>query len=286
MVPLTYDFSFKRVFELNPELLKTFLFKTLELYSILEIKKSTMKFVPTELSKTTDKEYKKTVDIYVILNKNVHIDIEMNTKDFNDIRLRNFMYADKINSLLLEKGEDYHLLNERYLYQLNLNVKEKYPIIGEDIIVPYGIKSKTVYNDNKKIVLKYLAYYRQLYYNNSIKKESDIWLAMLTAKTFTELYEILDKVVTPKERDKFIGDVINMSKDEFILHEWEKEKLDALVENEMKKNSFNEGHAEGLSEGMSQEKLEIAKAMLNENTDIEFICKVTGLKKEEIEALK
>ena len=111
-------------------------------------------------------------------------------------------------------------------------------------------------------------------------------LAALTAKTFTEIYDILRNILEENELDKFIGDVIRMSKDEFVLHEWEKEKLDALVEYEKISNAQEEGKIEGKIEGKKEEKIEIAKNMLAENIDIETITKVTGLTKEEIEELK
>ena len=42
---------------------------------------------------------------------------------------------------------------------------------------------------------------------------------------------------------------------------------------------------EGLSEGISQEKITIAKKMLAKKVDIAFIIEMTGLTKEEIEKL-
>ncbi len=290
MVPLTYDFSFKRVFELNPKILKQFLFEVLDLERIVDPKKCKMKINPNELTKTNSNEYQKTLDVYVVLNKNIHIDIEMNSKYFEDIKLRNLMYVDKANSLLLEKGDEYKLLDEKFLYQLNLNAMEKQVVFGEDVIVPYGINTGKIYNENKKVVVKFLAYYRYLFYNKGTKEKSDIWLAMLTAEDFTELYDILDEILTPNERNKFIRDVVMMSKDNFILHEWEKEKLDALVENQMKKNSFNAGKEEGLEQGLVQgskeKQREIAKNMIKEDVDIDFVIKVTGLSETELEELK
>ena len=216
------------------------------------------------------------------MNEEVHVDIEVNRESFNDIKLRNLMFADKGYSMLLETGDNYHLLNDKILYQLNLNAREKQILIGDDIVVPYGLKSKMVYNENKKIVIKYLAYYRHLYYNKGAKKKSDIWLAALTAETFSELEEMLSHILTPKDKDRFIREVIEMSKEEFSLHEWEKEKLDALVESEKRKNAINEG----IEQGSKQEKLDIAKNMLAKGTDIEYISEVTNLSIKEIETLK
>ncbi len=77
-----------------------------------------------------------------------------------------------------------------------------------------------------------------------------------------------------------------MSNENFILHEWEKEQLDALVEDEKKKRLIQEGIEQGLEQGSKQEKLEIAKNMLVEKINIETISKVTNLSKAEIEKLK
>jgi len=141
---------------------------------------------------------------------------------------------------------------------------------------------KEVYHENFVIVLKYLEVYRKLYYNKNIRDEETAWLTALTAKSFTEVYDILKNILEENELDKFIRDVIRMSKDEFVLHEWEKEKLDALVEYEKISNAQEEGKIEGKQESL----LEVAKKMLQEKIDILTILKCTGLSEIEIEKLK
>ena len=49
---------------------------------------------------------------------------------------------------------------------------------------------------------------------------------------------------------------------------------------------IEQGIEQGFSEGSYQTKLETAKLMRYENLDIDLISKVTGLSKEEIEALQ
>ena len=46
------------------------------------------------------------------------------------------------------------------------------------------------------------------------------------------------------------------------------------------------GLEQGVEQGHTEEKLEIAKKMLNENIEIKLIEKVTGLTKEEIDKLR
>ena len=42
----------------------------------------------------------------------------------------------------------------------------------------------------------------------------------------------------------------------------------------------------GLAEGKTEERLEIAKKMLEANSPIDFICQITGLSEEEVLKLK
>ena len=85
-----------------------------------------------------------------------------------------------------------------------------------------------------------------------------------------------------------------MSKDEFILHEWEKDKFDELVKinelesaiNEGKAIGFEDGEKSGIIKGTNKRNIEIAKNMLKENIDIKTISKVTGLRVEDIQNIK
>ena len=47
-----------------------------------------------------------------------------------------------------------------------------------------------------------------------------------------------------------------------------------------------EGREEGLAEVKTEERLEIAKKMLDANSPIDFICQMTGLSEEEVLKLK
>ena len=117
---------------------------------------------------------------------------------------------------------------------------------------------------------------------------------MLTARTFSELYELASKVLDEEKVQRLMEGVIRMSQDEFIIHEWQKEKMDALVKlNEMegaKKEGLDEGKALGIEEGKSigikESKLEIAQNMIKEKIDENVISRVTGLTVKEIEKIR
>ena len=54
----------------------------------------------------------------------------------------------------------------------------------------------------------------------------------------------------------------------------------------IRESGYIDGLVEGETMGKKEQKIEIAKNMLKENSNIEFISKVTGLSLEEIESLK
>ena len=73
-----------------------------------------------------------------------------------------------------------------------------------------------------------------------------------------------------------------MSNDGFILHNWQKDKMDALV----KQNEMEGAKKEGIEQGIEQGILQIAKKMLKENIDVQTISRLTDLTVEDILKLK
>ena len=274
LIPLNYDRAFKSVFKINLDILKDFLKVTIPI-NIND--NDSINLLDSEIPVTSKNEYKRTVDIIVVINNKIFIDIEMNKSKFEYVSERNFSYGDIISTRVIEMGEDINNLKYKYVYQLNLN-ERPYEDILEDDIVLYGLKSHKIYNSNRHTLTKALELYRNLYYNEGDRSKEVIWYTMLTARTFSELYELARQVLDEDKVQKLREAVINMSKDEFIIHEWQKEKMDALV-----KHNEMEG---AKKEGIEEKTLEIAKNLLNMKMNIEDISKVTGLTIQEIEKLR
>lgn len=281
MIPLTFDVVFKGVFERNTDILKRFLISTLKLE--LDVDKTKIEISNNELLKENVKEYKKTIDILVILNDTIFIDIEINRSNFENVKKRNFLYCDKLYTMLLEMGNKTSKLKDIYLYQLNLNAMDSSITFGEDRIVSYSEVTKSIYVKNKITVLKYLEFYRNIYYTDIEKLSDDeIWLVALTSRNFVELNEILSHILNHNDRSKIVKEAIRMSKLKFNLHEWEKEKMDELVREETKRIE----REEGFNAGVEQNTIEVIKNMLENNAELEFISKVTGKTIEEIEKIQ
>ena len=290
MISLTLDCMFKAVFTDDLDILKEFLILETELD--LDPNETTITLLNTELPKENMNECKKTIDIFISLNDKFNIDVELNNNNYNDIiSFRNEQYSSKLFTMSLEKGEKIKKAMEKTLIQLNLNTKNLDIPYGDDILMTYGLKSNRIYVENKKTILKYLAYYKRLYYNLGIKlTDAQLLLVVILSENFVELYDLLGNLLTDSKRDKFIRKVIKMSKDTFILHEWEKEKMDELKELAIREDGLIEGREQGLQEGIEQgsrqSKIEIAKNLLESNISIEIIHQSTGLSIEEINKIK
>ena len=295
MIPLTFAPVFKGVFSRNLEILKEFLKDVLHLE--YELEELDIRILNNELIRESIREYQKRIDVNIVLNDNIYVEIEINREDFNRVKYRNKMYADKVSSLILESGENIKKLEEFYFYQLNLNTENKNENIGEHIIVPYDISTNEIYIDNNKTILKYLEFYYRLYYNEPNKRTRDvIWLAALSSKSFTELYTILKGVLDERLLKKFIKDVIKMNWDKlenFSIHEWEKEKWDKYLEEKRKEEeekrleeAMKEGHAAGHAAGHAEAIEFTIKEMIENGIDIEMISKITKLSNEEIKKIE
>ena len=185
LVPLTWDYMFKRVFSLNLNLLKEFLICVLK----LDFKPEDTDIIleSMEFAKTTKMEHKKKVDSLVILNnkisnKEIFINVEVNSNRFEDIKFRNILYDKKIVTTLLDISTN---INRYLFYQLNLNNHKFKDGVGEKRFSYKEDTTNEELTDNLKIVYKSLDYYTDLYYNKGENVGKDvIWLALVNAKTF------------------------------------------------------------------------------------------------------
>ena len=97
---------------------------------------------------------------------------------------------------------------------------------------------------------------------------------------------MLSHILTDKDKNKFIKETIRMSKLNFNLHEWEKEKMDELVRLESKRVDREEGEEIGIQKGKEENTLDMIKNMLKNDASLDFVAKVTGKSIEEIEVIK
>ena len=147
LIPLSYDRAFKSTFKTNLNLLNHILNATLP----IEIsKEDKINLLDSEMPIINKKEHKQIVDVFVVINKNIFIDIEMNRSKFENVFERNDKYKNRISNVIFEKGESLKELKTKHIYQLNLNASP-YEEILEDTIVMYGLKTKMSIKDISEI---------------------------------------------------------------------------------------------------------------------------------------
>ena len=211
-VPLTYDKLFKGIFKENLDLLKLFILDQLE----FDVKPEDCKveLFDSEIFKYNKSEYQKTVDLYVKI-QNIYVNVQINRKYFKNVEKRNLMYADRLYSMILEQGNSLDDLEDKIFVQINLNASDKLDVrkeklkYGTDKLVTYGLYTNEIYNDNKFVLVKYLEYYRDLYYNKMEKLEkADLWMVLLASRTFQELYNLSLKLFDEEMHMEFMRKVI------------------------------------------------------------------------------
>ena len=279
-IPLTRDYAFKTVMFNNPIIFRNFLINVLKIKNLP--KKSEIVYLDKELVKFNFKEKGKVADIVVKIGDNLIIDVEMNCQIYETVKRRNNTYMNKLQTLQIEVGDKYVVLESKFLYQLNLNGNpDEVGDIKPDEAQLMWKRKKLPFDDNKKIFAEYLVYYYKKYYNGDKLSDEEIFMAGLMSKSYTEIYSIMSKVLSLKELDEFMESVVNMGTlDGFVLHEWCKEKLDKMVEEDTKayyeKRGREEGIKEGREEGIKENIITTIKNMLQNNYSYDDIVKITG----------
>ena len=275
---------FKHIFTNNPDILKKFLIDVLKLD--INPNLATIIIENNELTKSRKKEYQKNVDIYVSINNNLRIDIEVNSEKFSSIKARNVLYLNKIAIDTTESGFTYQKMNKQYFYQLNLNAHKSDKYLDEEYLLVSTNKHQILL-DNYKIICKSLDYYKELYYNQGKNSSKDvIWLSLLGANNFNELEEMASLVMDEKEKNKFVSECKDSSKNTKWLSEWGSEYFAEMVKQNVIKDAKEEGLKEGVKKGINQKQTEMIKSFLKQNVSIEIIAKAANISALEVKKIE
>ncbi len=225
------------------------------------------------------------VDLRAIINDNIECDIEVQLSTHDKMIPRFLLYWAKMYSANLKVGDDYNKL------------RRTISIIIVDGELPEfkGIrKSQTNWQvreeEYKSIILtsyleiciielpKAIREYETNKENGALQ-----WMMFLNDPEDKEVTKIMDENENIKEAREELD---RISQDDLLRRMAFKAELERMDRNQMMKEAKRDGISEGIEKGVEKEKIQIAKNMLKEKASIEFIIKVTGLTKEEIEKLK
>ena len=283
MLPLSNDYVFKRIFGKggNEKILKSLL------ESILKIEIQKIEIKNPEIPKEAIDEKLSILDIKAEINENTLIDIELQVGNTTAIERRLIVYNAKLIAGEIKVSGEYKNAKDTIIICIvNDNILKrnayfslamlKYEKTEEIRYVEMGYEKEEEYLSN---MLKY--YIIELpKFRKKKPKVADLlekWLYVIGGdRKMMEEYQ--------KENEEIkeaVEQLTEMSADEYERELYEIRERSRLTYN----TEMNEARRKGLEEGKKQNKKEIAKKMKEKGVEVEFIQEVTGLTKEEINAL-
>lgn len=206
------------------------------------------------------------------------VNIEINTSNSRSIQNKNTAYFCHLILKQIKTSKDYDKVLKK-VYQINLNsydVSHKERFVTRSRLI--DVETKEEVHPILEIVDVYLAKIIKTDYTiiKERKNSLEYLLYLLVCndeKILREVYEgdsLMEKMVDEAKEltDNF---------DSLLYYDYDELK---------KQEAYELGEASGVEQGIEQNKVEIAMNMLRENTNSDFICRVTGLSLDEVEKLR
>ena len=285
LLKLTNDYVFKRIFGYSgdEEITKVLLRDILQTeVTQIELGKNTI----TEKDLLDDKVG--ILDIKASINKNIECDIEMQVVNQKDIEKRLLFYWSKIYSNTIKEGNGYETLKKsiivliadsefkrlknikKYITKWNLREEEYASVILTDVLEIYIIELEKFSKLTKTRANQNLNFWIDFIKNPEVvkmsKNEKDEKSLEETKNAICKAKENLEKL-SEDEHERYLAGL----REKYIRDQYSIEAY---------------GYDRGKEEGKNEEKIAIAKKMLEQKADIEFIKNCTGLSEEEIDSLR
>lgn len=278
IIPLNFDYAFENIFgkQEHVRILEHFLACYLEI-SIEKIR-GKVTILPRDLNLESKKTANKQVDILLEL-EDKKINIELNNHSNEGIKDRNIVYACNIHGRSLKYGKKSY--NEIVpIIQINLNTNR----VNEELKEIYYLRNNKGKILSEKFRIDYLdmALGRKICYTEKEEPLSK-WCLLITSNSEEEFKRVLGEIDMEKEiKEELVDKVKQYSEDNEVVALYS-----AYTKEELERNTLIEdAEKKGLSRGMKQRNIEIAKKMLKKGMIISDIEEITDLSKEEIEELK
>ena len=238
------------------------------------------------------------LDILATLNDNTKVNIEIQVKDKENVISRSLFYGTGLYHENAERGQEYidvpkvisiwitgqDIFDEGPFHEKAMIKREYENIVLSDRLELHYIQLKKFRNKCKRITGKLEEWLTFLINENMeeikmskneyVRKAQEEFEYLTGDEETRRLAYLRDKAI----RDE--ADAIGTARRKGI----EEGKREGIEEG--KREGIEEGKREGRKDGIEYEKNEIARKMLAENLEVEFITKVTGLSEEKIKELK
>ena len=230
------------------------------------------------------------VDVLARLSDGTLVDIEIQTKEKGFKEKRCLQYWSRLYSQDIEKGKDYLQLNKTIcIWIVDSIVYEEFKEYESTWKVQetrYGIQGH--FSDFEIHIIE-LQKFRNTDIIKPSKKEFWLWFIDYTKKELVNMgvkdvkelekaYEEYKRITSDKA---LMNAIINMD-----MAEMDRAQEITDARQEGREEGIKEGEVRGEARGKEENKIEIAKKMLEAKVDIEKISEFTGLTIEEVEKLK
>lgn len=271
---LKHDLYFKEFFSRNKKFTKDFLESVLnrEIKELEIIKEA-------ELERIGEKDKLGRIDLKVILDSEEIVDVEMQFNVFSDWKKRVSFYASKLYSSQIKNREEYaNMKNVIIISILDFNITD-YPEYISKTVTVLEKHRESEFIDTVQHIFIELPKFRNA---NELKNNLDYWLTFIDDQDKGAIEMIKKDKEIFNEADR---ELKYLTGDEALQRIEDLRQKAELDEKWAYSGGVHDGIKQGIEQGERKEKIQIAKKMKEENADIDFIAKVTGLTKEEIEKL-
>ena len=222
------------------------------------------------------------LDIVTELEGKEKCNIEMQLIDKNNIIERMLYYWSKMYTRQIKAGDDYNKLEKTIVILIaDFNIK------GLEEVEYHSTWKIIETNSVKKLILtdKFELDIIELSKIKGRENEKDQLLDWLIFLENPESERVARKMEENENLKEAVEKLDRISEDEKMQRIIELREKAIRDEHAIYAKGVDDGIEKGITKGAKQEKLQIAENMLKEGTSIEFIEKVTGLTKEEIEKI-
>lgn len=219
------------------------------------------------------------LDIRAKIDSNINCNIEMQLVDKKNIEKRILFYWSKMYSSSIKAGKDYEDLEKTIIILISdyeLDTLKKVPKYQTKWQIREEEYHQIVLTDIMELYIIELPKFMKCKKNN--KKEMNMWLRFIQNPEVVKMSENAEIQKAQKELERISND----AHERYLAELREKYIMDKKA---IEDAGYDKGKKVGITVGRKEEKKEIARKLLQQRIDIEIIRQVTGLTKEEIEAL-
>ena len=228
------------------------------------------------------------LDVRASLENGTVCDIEMQVLRYADIEKRIMFYWSKLYLEKIKEGNRYEKLNKVIIilvteYELDItkDIKKyhtKWEIREEE-------NYKKVLTEVLEINIIELSKMRKMMKENKMENKKDklaLWVKFILFPDEVEERELEENEDIKKAKEEY--DKLMEDPRERQLAEWRQQRI--MDEHAIRKGGYLDGKEEGIEQGKTEEKTEVAKRLLKMNLPIEQIIEITELTEEEINKLR